>query len=351
MGRLSFIDTAKFLAIYFVIISHCSMSSNIAHFLFSFHVPLFFVLYGYVYRIQEKQTVKFWLFGGGKKLIYRVLVPYFLLAFILGSPFSIKNLCFVGYGAIQALNNITSTHLWFLPCYFISVLIYNMVIYQFKDNKILQLSCFLLLVVISALTDFESNICWSFQGKTLYFTGNGQSCSNQLYLGMPFALNVAFSGCLFIYIGSLIRKCSDRFLFLDKTSKSLYVFVATIIIGFLSFIYNDGDEKLLAMSLAEYGNYVLFVLTVICFSIATIILAKWIDNPLFAKYGKYTMPIYGFHLVLTFIPKLFYKFLGIPIESHLELKGILSGSVVLFVACLLIPIIRNIDSNLIGEHK
>lgn len=290
-------------------------------------------------------------YSGGKKLIYRVIVPYFLLAFILGSSFSIKSLCFVGYGAIQALNNITSTHLWFLPCYFISVLIYNMLAYQFKGHKILLLFCFLLLAVISAWADFDSNISWTFLGKTLYFTGNGQSSSTQLYLGMPFALNVAFSGCLFIYIGSLIRKCSDRFMFLHKTSKSLYVFVATIIIGFCGFIYNDGDEKLLAMSLAEYGNYVLFVLTVICFSIATIILAKWVDNPLFAKYGKYTMPIYGFHLVLTFIPKLFYKILGIPIESHIELKGILSGSVVLVVACLLIPIIRNIDSNLIGEHN
>lgn len=349
MGRLTYIDTAKFLAIYFVIISHCSMSSHIAHFLFSFHVPLFFVLYGYVHRIRENETIRSWLYGGGKKLIYRILIPYFLLAFILGNPLSVKNVCFVSFGAIQSLTDITSTHLWFLPCYFISVLIYNMVICQFKDNKIF--AAFLLLAVISALTDFESNISLSFLDKTIYFTGNGQSCSNQLYLGMPFALNVAFSGCLFIYIGSLIRKCSDRFLFLDKTSRSLYVFVATIIIGFLSFIYNDGDEKLLAMSLAEYGNYMLFVLTVIRFSIATIILAKWIDNPLFAKYGKYTMPIYGFHLVLTFIPKLFYKFLGIPIESHLELKGILSGSVVLVVACLLIPIIRNIDSNLIGEHN
>ncbi len=351
MGRLSFIDTAKFLAIYFVIVSHCSMSSNIAHFLFSFHVPLFFVLYGYVHRIHEKQTIRTWLFGGGKKLIYRVLVPYFLLAFILGSPLSIKKLCLVGYGAIQALDNITSTHLWFLPCYFISVLIYNMVCIQFKGSNFLQGSCFLLLAIVSSLADFDSNISCSYHGKILYFTGNGQSGSNQLFLGMPFALNVAFSGCLFIYIGNLMRRCTDYFMFLDKFPKSLCIFVAAVIIGCVTFFSNNGNEKLLAMSLAEYGNYVLFVLTVICFSIATLILAKWIDNPLFSKYGKYTMPIYGFHLVLTFIPKLIYAVLRIPMESHLELKGILSGSIVLAVSCLVIPIIRNIDSNLIGEHN
>jgi acyltransferase len=66
MGRLTYVDTAKFLAIYFVIISHCSMSSHIAHFLFSFHVPLFFVLYGYVHRIRENETIRCWLYGGGR---------------------------------------------------------------------------------------------------------------------------------------------------------------------------------------------------------------------------------------------------------------------------------------------
>ena len=42
------------------------MSSHIAHFLFSFHVPLFFVLYGYVHRIRENETIRCWLYGGVK---------------------------------------------------------------------------------------------------------------------------------------------------------------------------------------------------------------------------------------------------------------------------------------------
>ena len=105
------------------------------------------------------------------------------------------------------------------------------------------------------------------------------------------------------------------------------------------------------MSLAKFENYILFVITAISFSIATIILAKWIDNPIFAKYGRYTMAIYGFHLALAFVPQLFYKSTCFPIESHAELKGVISGSIVLFVSCMFIPIIRNIDSNLIGEQK
>lgn len=63
--RLTYIDTAKFLAIWFVIMSHCSMESNIAHFLFSFHVPLFFILYGYVHK-RNQETTRQYLMGGVK---------------------------------------------------------------------------------------------------------------------------------------------------------------------------------------------------------------------------------------------------------------------------------------------
>lgn len=351
MGRLTYIDTAKFLAIYFVIISHCSMSSHIAHFLFSFHVPLFFVLYGYVHRIRENETIRCWLYGGGKKLIYRILIPYFLLAFILGNPLSVKNVCFVSFGAIQSLTDITSTHLWFLPCYFASVVFYNMISIKLKGNYILCGFCFVLFSIISALLNFDSNLVIPFKDKLIYLTGKGHTDVTHFYLGFPFAINVALSGCLFIYLGRIIKMLFSEIKLYEKTLMSWFVFILALIMGYICFVLNDGFDKLLAMSLAKYENYILFVLTAICISIATIILAKWIDNPIFAKYGKYTMAIYGFHLALTFVPQLIYKITCFPIESHAELKGVMSGSIVLVVSCMLIPIIRNIDSNLIGEQK
>ena len=127
--RLTYVDTAKFLAIWFVIISHSCMSSGIAHFLFSFHVPLFFILYGYVFKYRKDVTLKRFIYwkGVGKTWIYRVLVPYLLLAFILGNPLSFSSLPFVLYGSIQSLSGVSSTHLWFLPCYFIAVMVYNTV--------------------------------------------------------------------------------------------------------------------------------------------------------------------------------------------------------------------------------
>ena len=61
--RLSYVDTAKFLAIYFVIVSHCCMDSILSNFLFSFHVPLFFILYGYVYKMKSN-SIREYRYGG-----------------------------------------------------------------------------------------------------------------------------------------------------------------------------------------------------------------------------------------------------------------------------------------------
>ena len=75
--RLSYVDTAKFLAIWFVIISHSCMKSGICFFLFAFHVQLFFMLYGYVHKTKREQSLIQYLMFGGKLLVCRVLVPYF----------------------------------------------------------------------------------------------------------------------------------------------------------------------------------------------------------------------------------------------------------------------------------
>ena len=57
--RLTYIDTAKFIAIFYIMIGHSNMSTDLSHFLFAFHVPIFFFLYGLVF---ERKTN---LIGGG----------------------------------------------------------------------------------------------------------------------------------------------------------------------------------------------------------------------------------------------------------------------------------------------
>ena len=121
--RLTYVDTAKFLTIWLVIISHTDIGGTLlSKFLFSFHVPLFFVLSGYTSRKAERGV------GFFTKKIQSSLVPYLIYAFLLGDrPNSLSMVFNVLYGSIQTTSLVTASHLWFLPCFFLAVAIYYLI--------------------------------------------------------------------------------------------------------------------------------------------------------------------------------------------------------------------------------
>lgn len=233
-SRLSYVDTAKFLAIWFVIISHSCMKSSICYFLFAFHVQLFFMLYGFVHKTKSNQSLMEYLIVGGKLLIYRVLFPFFLLAFILGIQISPSSVMHIAYGSIQSLSFITSTHLWFLPCYFVAVLLYNSLSIVNEKRKWLMPVGVVLLTVFSA-----------------YFSNERTP-----KMGMPFSFNVACSGVTFMYIGHLIRVLLDKApKVIDNKIKISGAIIILMLMGTLFFELNGGCNHLTAMSYGSYGNY------------------------------------------------------------------------------------------------
>lgn len=65
-NRLTYVDTAKLIAIFLVILGHTKLiSSPLFTYLYSFHVPLFFMLFGFVlYNVENQSFVMVW--GGVK---------------------------------------------------------------------------------------------------------------------------------------------------------------------------------------------------------------------------------------------------------------------------------------------
>ncbi len=347
--RLTYVDTAKFLAIWMVIVSH-SPGSDISRFFFGFHVPLFFILYGFVFKEKkEKVTFKDSLKIRFTSLWGRVLVPYFLLAFILGKGLSIITLPYVLWGSLQSLVGVSSTHLWFLPCYCVAVLLFGLlfdIMPKTKYSKVLSRGIILILTVISALLNSERDLSLTLGGYQFFFTGLGVTTTKAFYIGFPFAINVAFTGMSFIYAGYLIRK-----LFEMISSNKLILIVIGVVcasLGTFLFFQNNGNERLIAMSYAQYGNYLLFVSTAILLSVSAIVLSLFIDNRIFSKYGQYTMSIYGFHLVLIFVGHKITIFMNCP---DANINAILIGTITLVISCAIIPVIRFIDPYILGERK
>lgn len=51
--RIEWIDTAKFIAMFCVIFAHCSPRGDVISYLYSFHLPVFFLLNGMTLRIKD----------------------------------------------------------------------------------------------------------------------------------------------------------------------------------------------------------------------------------------------------------------------------------------------------------
>lgn len=120
MKRIDYLDIAKGLAIFLVVMGHVALVFDTPFWrlaIYAFHMPLFFLVSGTVAKCRGD-------FGGkgiaafvGKNMM-AIMVPYFLWAFIY-LPFRFESIPWVFYGSWAALDKIgTSTALWYLPCLF-----------------------------------------------------------------------------------------------------------------------------------------------------------------------------------------------------------------------------------------
>lgn len=85
-GRKYWIDYAKVFGIFLVVLGHftpCYRDDYSAQLLYSFHLPLFFIISGYLYKTSDSTTRK-QLMG----IIQRLIVPYVMLIMLgLGIQF------------------------------------------------------------------------------------------------------------------------------------------------------------------------------------------------------------------------------------------------------------------------
>lgn len=75
--RESFIDVLRGIGILLVIIGHCKCPGLILKLIQSFHMPLFFIISGYLFTIKEESYVSYI-----KRIFKRYIVPYGILGAI-----------------------------------------------------------------------------------------------------------------------------------------------------------------------------------------------------------------------------------------------------------------------------
>lgn len=279
--RVEWIDVSKGIAIILVVLAHnIPVHSLLWSIIFSFHMPFFFLICGFLYKEKGVLTQI-------KSNFHRLILPYFATAFILSSAKIISsfvkthtNTTFIWFISIVYSTGIIPSQfpilkefgpLWFLTSLFCAILIFNITFKLTKGkNKYLSHTIYMLLGLLGYLI-----------GQDIY---------------LPWSLDIALSAQPFIYCGYLL-KSNDL---LDK-KLSIVPFIILTVLWFANI-----NNNALGMNSREYNSIVIFYIGSISGSILLIYLSKLLVKTriltvFFTYLGKETLVIMCFHLLESYL--------------------------------------------------
>lgn len=286
--RLTWVDAAKGIGIFLVFLGHTALPYPLFIYLFSFHMPLFFFLSGYLYRPGKHNSWWDFLKSKFKKLI----IPYALFFAIL---FIYWILIGRAIGDIQNLNVKISTIFYeffyasaylktpFAPLWFLLTLFWVELIFFFLQNNITKkFWLFLSLILISLIG---------------YFYGL------KMNVRPPWGLDIALVAVLLYGLGHFAKAFKVQ---LSHISKFLLILVVPILvlIGWRLALVN-GQVDMMAN---YYGTSYLFLPAALVGIGATVILAKIWPNRLFQYLGRNSLFLFAFQFAALDIGKTLTRF-------------------------------------------
>lgn len=292
--RIVWIDQLRSIAFFFVILGHVALPKGMQSLIYSFHMPLFFLISGLTVNREKliNTPLKDYIIKQTKSLI----VPYFWMSFLCYPLWyfafhilsrSTEITIWDAFVGIFAGNNIivssTSNALWFLLVLFFANILYTCLL-KFTKGREVMLLCLVLICAIAGYLD----------------KGNAQ----------PWHFNVALTAVVMLYIG-------NRFMIWYKTS-SLYnhkitfsyvlkitaVVIALVAVGLVSHRLNGR----ISMTANKFGDsLLLFYITALAFSAAITLLVIHLPKMSIITYiGKNTLLYVGIHIpILRIFEKAF----------------------------------------------
>lgn len=333
-NRIGYVDLAKGVAVFLMVLCHCGFHNLLTVWIYAFHMPLFWLLSGYLYN-GKCNFSNSWL----KKKIKEILVPTFLVCGLscLGSS---GWLDYVGilYGSRQSMvQGGVSCNLWFLPCFFLSIVFYSIIVSLLKKNNY-RIITFVLLGIVGFMS----------KGVSLYSDW-----------GVPFSAGTSLVGVLLISIGSGARFLQEKFNLLNNHYLLLGLFILGSFLAYMNrpISLTDGLDHV-EMAISSYGNPLLFLLTSTCLSFSLLggmklLVCKLSINNLLYFWGKHSLGIYCIH---GFVNQFLYILLVVLVVNKLGLQCIdhiwlpmLVCSITMFVMKPLIKLFDAYIPNIIGK--
>lgn len=290
-NRIEWIDMAKGYGVILVILGHFGLE-KLGYWIYSFHMPLFFFLAGYVFK--EKLKIKDFVLKRIKKLI----IPYIFL----GLGVILFNLLIMLYANTFDLTEISRqlksllfqirySNLWFLTCLFSLNFIFFILLN-------LGLSYTIVSILVLIMT-FGGVIYYKFNGNPIFWN-----------------IDVCFTASIFFLLGYLYRKDIDFFKNIKEKINRYFsiklLFLMSIFFNWLMYLYS---QEGLEMFDSRYGNPILIYFIAIIGILLILKLSKKKTINWIKFIGENTLIYFAWHqnIAMVLIKK-FLEILNFPFE-------------------------------------
>jgi acyltransferase len=321
--RLSWIDTLKGFGIMLVVFAHYQLPAALDTYIFSFHMPLFFFVSGFLFNFVKysESTVTF-IKGRFRSLI----VPYFAFAvltclfyLLLDKAFQPKvtnfdffeaSVPYMIYSILYALGPMISFNppLWFLTCLFVTELLF----YWLAKGYYWQTGQLAILLTISGIVGYLYSI--------------------YVPIRLPWNTDVALTAVVFYGAGNIFRKFIESIegfkvdFGLPKSGSGFnsmpllvdnFMPVFFILVSLLYFVYLlEFPTDKINMNVLKYGNFFSFYLFAFSGIFTYVFIFKKIGSlKVLEFYGRNSLIVLSLHFIMKdILTKLSDIIIGIQLD-------------------------------------
>ncbi|MDT3401641.1 acyltransferase family protein [Mucilaginibacter terrae] len=327
INRIYWIDYAKFIGIFLVVFGHTSIEDCVVDSIYSFHMPLFFFISGYLFSFEKYANYKTFAIHRFKQLIIPYLafnVITYIFWLLIGRKYGADALIEISLfkpliGIIYGNGNdhflIHNVVLWFLPCLFV---VESLFLLLFKNKNLHQASIILLGLIVS-----------------------GYIYTNYVKINLPWGIETAIVALVFYGFSNVFKEGLRKILSLPK-----FLLISLSVLSLVAFFFTSTQNGRINMLGSDYNNYFLFYLLAFngIFLVITIsdLISSVFKRLLVVEFiASNTLFILGFHNLSFTIIKAFTVFVlkkPLVIFDHNTALGFLLSivTIILLIPCIII---------------
>jgi fucose 4-O-acetylase-like acetyltransferase len=330
--RIKWIDVGKGIGLLLVILGHLVIyGQSVFNWIFSFHMPLFFFLSGYIFKSEVKNLKPFL-----KKIGINLIVPYFVFV-IIGlvvslivpgwQPTSYKVVFLDVFYAVTP-ESLHVGQIWFLFCLaVVQILFWLYLKLNLKNKYSITGSVFLFAIIAFLIHKFN-----------IYFI-----IDKMYYRFLPFKLDTAFMG-LFFFSAGYYAKLVDIFSELPAKKVNLNILFMLIALG-INIFFGAHLNGMVNIADNNYNNLIYYVIAAFAGILVVIYLSKLLENDILLSYmGKNSLSIFSSHSFFLFLyTSIISIIFGTTYIFMLNMPLVLCLAGVIFIGAisLIVPIIYN----------